>query len=191
MRGQILSLLIGVAAVAAAPFAYPASDSARAFDDLLLQRESALEDATAPVDKQYRQKLEQLLTRATKAGDLETAVRIKDMIAKITRKLDQPSSKQKAQMVGAWDLENHVDGHKGLIDISADGTFSEQGKRLGAWELRDKELILHYDNRGGHQDIYHLPVRNGKLHGINTPGQSLTITRKDPPIEAESESPSA
>ena len=76
-------VLLGIGLIAAAPWLHAApADFGSAFDKLLLAREHALEEAGAPVEEQYRQKLEKLLKEAAEAGDVETAVRIKDVIAK-------------------------------------------------------------------------------------------------------------
>ena len=67
---------------------------------------------------------------------------------------------------------------KAVIEFRADNTFLWEGEQVGMWTTNGKQLILTHDNRGGHQDYYDLPVRDGKLDGTNTPNQKITITRK-------------
>jgi hypothetical protein len=146
-----------------------ASDTAQEFDRLTAERDKTLATAADPINRLYQTALEALLRRATLANNLDTAVRIKEA-------LDKHSAK--AQIVGAWNFVNHTDGVEAVVEFKPDNTFLWNGQEVALWTTNQKHLIITHHNRGGHQDYYDLPVRDGKLDGTNTPGQKLTITRK-------------
>jgi hypothetical protein len=146
-----------------------ASDTARAFDQLTADRDKALATAAEPINRLYQTALEALQRRATLANDLDTALRIKEALDRLSAK---------AEIVGTWNFVNHTDGVKAVVEFKADNTLLWDGKQVAMWTTNDKHLIITHDNRGGHQDYYNLPVRDGKLDGTNTPGQKMTITRK-------------
>jgi len=145
------------------------SDVAREFDQLTLDRGKGLATAVEPINRAYQTELEALLQRATQVNDLDTAGRIKQTLDRLVTK---------PQIVGTWDFENHTDGVKAVVEFRPDNTFLWNGKQVGVWTTNEKHLVISHDNRGGHQDYYKLPVRDGKLDGTNTPGQKVTITRK-------------
>jgi hypothetical protein len=174
-----LRLLIAAAAISIAlPSLHAVSDAAREFDQLTADHDKALTAAAEPINRRYQTALEALLRRATQSNDLDTAVRIKQALEKMTVKSPPAVTGTKAEVVGEWNVVNHTDGVTGVLEFKADNTSLWGGARVGVWEIKGKQLIVSYDNRGGHQDCYNLPVRDGKLEGTNTPGQSLTLTRK-------------
>jgi len=146
-----------------------ASDTARDFDQLTAGHDRALANAAEAIDRLYQTALEALLPRATLANDPDAAVRIKQALEKVSAK---------ANIAGAWNFVNHTDGVKSVVEFKANHAFRWNGKHVGMWNINDKQLIITHDNRGGHQDYYNLPIRDGKLDGTNTPRQKITITRK-------------
>jgi len=146
-----------------------ASDTAREFDQLTLDRDKALAATAEPINRLYQTALEALQKRATLANDLDTALRIKQALEKLSAK---------AAIVGAWNFVNHNDGVKYVADFKADNSFLWDGRQVGMWTINGDKLIITHDNRRGHQDYYDLPVRDGKLDGRNTAGDRVTITRK-------------
>ena len=118
--------------------------------------------------RQYCTDLEPLVRRATAANDLDAALRIRSELEIATYKL---------QCLGRWNLENLTDGHKGVIDLNGDGTFSSGITRLGVWDIEGSDLLLHHSNRGGHHDRLKLPVQEGKLAGHNSMGHSIHMHR--------------
>ena len=146
-----------------------ASDAAREFDQLTADRDKALATAAEPINHLYQTALEALLRRATLANDLDTAVLIKQALDKFSAA---------ATIVGTWNFVNHTDGVKYVAEFKANNTFFWDGRQVGVWTINGDKLIITHDNRGGHQDYYNLPVRDGKLDGRNRPGDSITITRK-------------
>jgi hypothetical protein len=147
----------------------PASAAAREFDQLTLNHDKALVTAAAPIDRVYQTALEALMGRATQANDLQTAARIKQA-------LDQLAVTP--EILGTWDFVNHRDGFKYVAEFKADHTFLWDGKQVGVWYTNGKIITITHYNRGGHSDYFELPVRDGKLHGSNTRGDKVTITRK-------------
>jgi hypothetical protein len=164
------TVLCAAAAISLAlPSLSAASDAAREFDQLTLDRDKALTAAAEPINHLYQTALEALLQRATQANDLDTAVRIKQALEKLSAR---------AGILGVWNFVNHVDGVKYVADFKADHTFFWDGEQKGVWDTDGKQVIVVHYNRGGHSDYYHLPVRDGKLDGRNTHGDKVTITRK-------------
>ena len=145
------------------------SDAAREFDQLTLDRDKALATTAEPINRLYQTALEPLQRRATQANDLDAAVRIQQALDKLSAR---------AEIVGTWDFVNHADGVKYVAGFKASHTFFWNGKQVGMWDTDGKKIIVTHYNRGGHSDYYNLPVRDGKLHGTNTHGDKVTITRK-------------
>ena len=146
-----------------------ANDAAGEFYQLTLDRDKALANAAGPINRLYQSALEALQKRAALANDLDTAVRIKQALDKLSAK---------AEIVGTWNFFNHADEVKYVAEFRDNHTFLWDGKQVGVWDTDGKHLIITHYNRGGHQDYYNLPVRDGKLDGKNTPGDKITITRK-------------
>ena len=146
-----------------------ASDAAAEFYQLTLDRDKAVATAAEPINRLYQSALEALQKRATLANDLDTAVRIKQALDKLSTT---------AEIVGTWNFFNHTDEVKATVEFRANNTFFWNGEQVGTWDTDGKKLIIAHKHRGGHQDFYNLPVRDGKLDGTNTPGQKITITRK-------------
>ena len=146
-----------------------ASDAAGEFYQLTLDRDKALATAAGPINRLYQSALEALQKRAALANDLDTAVRIKQTLDKLSAK---------AEIVGTWNFFNHTDEVKAVVEFRANNTFFWNGEQVGVWDTDGKRLIIAHEHRGGHKDFYNLPVSDGKLDGTNTPGQKITITRK-------------
>jgi hypothetical protein len=146
-----------------------ASDAARELDQLTADRDKAIVNAAAPINRMYQTALEALQQRATQANDLDTALRIKQALERLSAK---------AEILGRWDFINHADGVKYVAEFKPDQTFLWDGRQVGVWDTDGKKIIITHYNRGGHSDYYSLPVRDGKLDGSNTHGDKVTITRK-------------
>ena len=166
---QSISVCLAAAISLALSSLSAASDTAREFDQLTLDRDKALAATAEPINRLYQTALEALQRRATLANDLDTALRIKQALEKLSAK---------AEIVGTWNFVNHNDGVKYVAGFRADNSFLWDGKQVGMWTINGDKLIITHDNRRGHQDYYDLPVRDGKLDGRNTAGDRVTITRK-------------
>jgi hypothetical protein len=172
-----LSFLLAVLCLVAVDVAFAVTDGAREFDQLTLERDRALAAASEPINRRYQAALEQLLRRATQANDLDTAVRIKAALARLSTTAPPGSGDSKAEVIGTWKFTNNADGHTGIVEINADNTYSSGGKQIGRWDIEGKQIVITLD-QGGHQDRYDLPVRGGKLEGKNKLGHPLTLRRK-------------
>jgi hypothetical protein len=148
------------------------TDSEREFDELTKERDRALVVVAEPIIQRYEAAITALMRKAALADDLETALRIKQTLAKIAEDRDR------AAVVGKWNFLNKADGHTAPIDFSSDKTFSENGKPLGVWEVKGKELIVTFDNRDIGKDIYSLPIHEGELNGANRHGHALVLKRR-------------
>ena len=169
--------LIGIALVlAVSDVSYGISDTAREFEKVTLERERALAAAAEPINRRYQTSLEALLKRATVTNDLDTAVRIKQVLEKLSAKTPATLSPAIVSVVGPWKFRNNSDGHAGSVEVNADGSYSVDGKIIGKWEIKADKLIVTL-NEGGHQDTYELPVRSDNLEGRNRLGHALTLRR--------------
>jgi hypothetical protein len=156
--------------------AFGATDAAREFERATVERERALAAAAEPINRRYQTTLEALLKRATATNDLDTAVRIKQVLEKLSSKAPEAVSSASVSVVGSWKFRNNSDGHTASVTINADGSYSVDTKPIGRWEIKGEKLIVTL-NDGGHQDTYDLPVRGDKLEGRNRLGHSLTLRR--------------
>ena len=175
MKQILVSFVLSGAACCAVQ---AASEYERELERLTQERDKALAAAAEPIQRRYKAALEPLLRKATQANDLEMALRIKQALEAASARPSETAPRSKSEFTGPWNFENLTDGHKATLDINADGTFSDGGKPLGRWETKGKQLILLYNNRGGHTDRFDLPVRSGKLEGKNSIGHGLVMERK-------------
>lgn len=116
--------------------------------DLLSQRDKALSVATEPIFRRYRTALEELLQKATRANDLDAAVKIKTALEAAER----ISIASKFQ--GRW----APTGIKSRLEFSADGTFQEfwNGEvQEGRWDEVSKKVVKVTMNNGAIHE-YHL-----------------------------------
>ena len=166
------SCLIAACALVSLGSLYAATDAEREFDQLIRERDAALAEATLPIAQKYEAALTALMQKATQANDLDTAVRIKQTLAKLAEERD------KTAVAGKWDFLNKADGHTAPLEFNSDMTFSALGKRLGIWEIKGKELIAIHDNREIGKDVYSLPIHDGELNGSNRRGHALLLKRQ-------------
>jgi hypothetical protein len=175
---NILRLFLTIVAVSfALPSLRAATDAARELDQLNTERDKALTAAAEPINRRYQTALEALLRRATLANDLETAIRIKQALEKVSAKPPAAPTGTKAELVGAWNFANHNDGVTGVCEFKSDNSFFFADRKRGEWEIKSKQVIITWDG-GGVQDRYNLPVHDSKLEGTNNSGHKLTLTRK-------------
>lgn len=169
MKLQIAALQLAVISAFLPHQLFAESDWTREFEHIAQERERALKNATEQINKRYSADLEALERRAAASNDLDAAVKLKEALSRVAA--------SKLDFVGIWTLENHNDGFKGRYSLNADfGFTAADGKRLGAWEVQTKRLILHYEDKFW-QDIFELPDIAGTLRGHNTAGQKLLFTR--------------
>ena len=170
---SFLRLLTAGAVVSLAiPSLHAATDGEREFDRLTKERDQAIALLAEPVNKQYEAALTALMRKAAAADDLETALRIKQMLTQFDEQRDR------AVIVGTWDFLNKADGHTGTLEFKADKTFYSGDQRLGVWEVKGKQLTVNHDNREIGRDVYSLPARDGEINGTNKHGHALFLKRK-------------
>ena len=148
------------------------TDTEREFAELTKERDRALAVAAEPIIQKYETAITALMRKAVVADDLETALLLKQTLAKIAE------DRNRAAVVGKWDFLNKADGHTAPLDFNSDKTFSVDGKRLGVWDIKGKELIVTFDNRDIGKDIYGLPIHEGELDGANRHGHALLLKRR-------------
>jgi hypothetical protein len=149
-----------------------ATDAEREFDQLTQERDRALAQVSEPIVQKYEAAITALMRKAAVADDLDTAVRIKETLAKIAE------GRAKATIIGKWDFLNRADGHTAPLEFNSDKTFSAEGKRLGVWDVKGKEMIVTFDNREVGKDVYNLPIHDGELNGTNRHGHALVLKRR-------------
>ncbi len=157
-----------------------ATDASREFDQLTLERNKALDASAEGINRRYQTALEALMRRATQANDLDTALKIKQTLEKLSTTPSAALVTVPIEVAGTWRFKNYADGYEGIATFNSDNTYNLDGKYHGKWEIKDKQLVISYDNRNGLQDRYDLPIHDGKLTGANTHGQKMAITRKSP-----------
>jgi hypothetical protein len=91
LRSAYLALALGIGGSSLI-----ASDFDRELERATSQYHKSIAEATASIDQRYKDTLEQLLTKATQAKDLEAAVKIKNTLAGMTGKV----------VVGIWSRDN-------------------------------------------------------------------------------------
>jgi hypothetical protein len=98
----------------------------------------------------------------------------------LTLKLVKPEGDKPevGDIFGTWNFTNHTDGHTAVIEVNKDKTYSEAGKRIGRWEIVNRQLVISLD-KGGHVDRYNLPVKDRKLNGLNELNHALVLQRKE------------
>ena len=126
------------------------TDTAREFKQLIDQREAAAAAALAPINKRHVDALTQLLTRATRNGDLDTAVKARTELEKygvkvaagalgatVAPAVSQPTSLNSQLRDTKWQLS----GGK-TFTLHADGTStSSWTPRKGSWKVTGPNAV--------------------------------------------------
>jgi len=139
----MIKVLVALAALTTAAFAQSGSYKSE-YDRLQKEYEAAIKQALEPIQKRQAAALEQLVRKASQAGDLETAVTAKQTLNQIT--LKQVASKNattgaskrsalSANLVSAkWALFDTPTQKRLAAQLfNADGTCS--GRLNGKWEV--------------------------------------------------------
>lgn len=151
-----------------------ATEAAKEFNQLLLDREKAIEEWRAPIEQRFAVEMENLLREATESKDFDVVVRLTQAIEKL--KAEREDRELKPSVIGTWGFSNKADGHAAVVELNADQSYTVGGKQIGRWEIRDKQIMVTYA-QGGHQDRYSLPAKEEKLTGTNHLGHHLTLRR--------------
>lgn len=175
------SLLPGLAL-----FAEPSASEA-AFNALRLQRDKAIAEAVAPINRRYRADLEGLQKRATQTGDLDGALKIRneltalDASAKasaiaVAKASDTSGSKntlKSSLMAKKWKWGTGSSADKlsfhGKMEFLDDGKLRKWGEIesfLGGWEFTDGRIL-----------VKHVGSKNGWTFKYDETAQTLRATR--------------
>jgi hypothetical protein len=153
------------------PSAAPAADKESAMErDLEALKEQRAKDETAalaPIVRRYQQSLELLLRHALQANDVKAAAAIKAEIDSLPHEVAK-------QLPGDWRLVAST-GWNGNISLRADGTGTHAGGDKFQWRVEHGTLYLGLDSKA---DRFYLPIVDGKLTGMNSIGNALTLTKK-------------
>ncbi len=135
------------------------------------QREKAIAAANEPINRRYRELLEQLLKRATQANDLDAAIKIRDA-------LSRAPATTKADLValltsGRWDWFSSADfsGTAYNLSFAADNRCTiEPGKQfLTKWEVVNPKQVRIYREDGNY---YVFDMEAPAQQGINNTRES-------------------
>jgi len=134
-----------------------------------LQEQHDKDEAAAldPIHRRHQQSLEQLLRHALQANDVKAAVAIRAAI-------DTLPHEAAKQLPGEWRLVAST-GWTGEITLRADGTGTHAGGTKFQWRVEHGTLYL---GLGPKADRLYLPIVDGKLTGMNSIGNGLTLTKK-------------
>lgn len=144
------------------------TDTARELKQLQGERDKAIAAASEPINRRYQQALEQLLRRATQGNDLESAVKIKAAFASLPQDVAK-------QLVGAWKLQAST-GYGADVTFRGDGSGTHSGYGKFQWHIGGTTLYLGQPESA--PDKFDLPIKDGKLNGVNSIGNPLTLTKK-------------
>jgi hypothetical protein len=150
------------------------SDAAREFQQLTDQRNKAIEAAAEPINRRYKSDLEALLRRATQIGDLTTAVKVKEAIARLGGSSSAPTSA--SNPVGKWRFV--INGRGYIRTFHDDGTVTGQGpNETGTWRVSGGKIVVKY--RNGHETKIDLPLLPKGTKAEGDGGDKQTIEKVD------------
>jgi hypothetical protein len=116
----------------------------RDLEKLTEDRDKALVRVSDPIQRKYKELLEQLMQRATRNGDLDVAIKIKDAIAKIpasivvTKPHPKTAQELKEFLDGTiWNISDKSPTGEILYTLTFDknGTFKHSDGRTGTFEV--------------------------------------------------------
>lgn len=173
MKNRIAFLFAFLIAVTGSTFAE--SDSAQEFKRLDEEHQKAITAAIEPINRRYQESLEQLLRKATQANDLDTAVRIKEVIGTLAQ--SAPSRNKSSDAVSSSILGEWYWGEpKNWMLFYPNGKSSMAGKQH-QWEvLSDGTVIV--KNPSGEKATLHFDAAFKTFTGINFNGRPLKGWRK-------------
>ncbi len=137
------------------------------FQKINQDREQSLEAAAAPINRRYKESLEQLLRRATQNADLDTALKIRQALAD----LEQGAP---ANPVGRWVWDANR-----TITIQNDGHFTVSRGDGGKWNWTNagkREFTMIWDS-GGYVDKLTISADGKNITGANNKGNKVNVFR--------------
>ncbi len=106
------------------------------FNQLNSRHTQAIQSAITPINKKYLSDLKSLLSKATQAGDFDTAVKVKEAIKLQTgfALLDFP---------GTWKLSTKS-GYSTIVTLREGGTLTRDDGLRGTWKVSNNQLLFQY-----------------------------------------------
>jgi hypothetical protein len=157
----------------------PNAGYATEFKLLAQQRDKALAEAEAPVLRRYKEALQLLQKKVTQAGDLETAMKIKEELAKMGEA--PPNSEVSAEGTAAifigkkwgWFVgEDEQASRHGVLEFRENGVLIKQGEVGGfltKWQALPNRMIKVMHNDGGFWAFRYDPAKN-EAHAVKING---------------------
>lgn len=187
---MILCLMLGTCLGALGQDLAPATPKSPAAQNAIKKFDSAEAKAKAEYDQVVAaartvllKELEAALQAATKAGNLDEALRIRDAItAAKPVPASQPTITKApelfmpvAEVLGVW-----KEGNGTKLVLTRDGRFDYAGGfRRGTWKLTKDALIMTWEGMD-RVDTFH--IRDGAaIKGENTSGRNVNLTRGEKP----------
>ncbi len=159
---------------------------------LAQQRDRELADVTAPVIRRYKDSLNLLLKKATQAGDLPTALKVKEELAKMGEAT--PNSEISAQGTESiflgkkwgWFVgdDDHASRH-GILEFQEKGVLIKSGeveKFLTTWEAMPGRLIKVMNKNGRYWVFRYDPAKN-EAHSLKEKGSISENDKTLKPVE--------
>lgn len=116
----------------------------RELHKLTEERDKALARSSEPIQRKYKELLERLMQRATRDGDLDAAIKIKEAIAMIPTSIlaskPRPKTAQELREFldeTVWNISNKTPTGDVAYTLTFDknGTFKYSDGRIGAYEV--------------------------------------------------------
>ncbi len=125
--------------LACATALYAQSSYERDLSALDEQRNNAIAAAIEPIDRRYQASLEQLMQRATLNKDLDTALKIKEKLAALTKQASKADA-----IVGQWQEV------QGTVTVLADGTARHSNGAAATWQIKNGNFVFTWSNDANH-----------------------------------------
>ncbi len=144
--------------LATATLAYSQTDTSRQLKESIAKHDAAVLAALEPIHQRHGEELKAILLRATRAGDLDTAVKAKEQLAKygvkvsatgsLTEVAGGPQEKLAAQLNGTVWQHSSVKSNRVTLHSDGTTTASWHGKRQ-KWKVTGpKTMEMSYTNAG-------------------------------------------
>jgi hypothetical protein len=144
----------------------PETETARELKQLQAQHEKAIAAALEPINARFQQSLENLSRHALQANDVDTALMIKEVISTLPQVAAQ-------ELAGRWRLVAN-NGYTTDVVLRTDGTGTRTDGGRFQWHIDGTTLYLDPNLTA---DKFQLPIKDGKLKGVNNFDNALTLTR--------------
>lgn len=161
-----------------AALVYAQSSYERELAQLKDQRDQAKAAVVEPIERRYQAALEQLVRRATQAGDLEGALKVKEELDRFPSSSDPRNTP--LELIGIWEVYDQVSKGGAMREFKPNGKLVSTDPPGGHWAINGNKLIVTY-NDPKEVDTFDLPIRNHQLSGISKLKHALVLNRKADP----------